>query len=542
MKNPFVSFIVLCSLMFAFMACSENVEPDFSFTPEMPRRGERVTFTNLTTADEEWEAESWTWTFGDGGSSLSKNPVYTYKEAGKYKVTLMVDSLKRKMKTMDIIVYDSIPTIYTAADSVKYYQPVTFSVLAYNPYYADVTYKWTFSDNAVIVEGDSVSAEVKLYFTQKKVSEIVKLHINIKDETDTTIVDTFYVHDVKAKSLLMAQKGGDILRQRIFNQETEPSESMNLNSGQHPFKMHVQHDMLYVFDAGSDISEKADWLTDTSGDGNIRVVRMSDTTVTEIVHNRNLSAVHGFYHGFVDKDFVYWTDRYNFIYRLSLGQTIGALGWDGSEEAQAELPYYLVKADRLGYFGKGLANGQLSAGMYYYDQMYFWAKGGNGRGIYRFLSGDILKQAAISTTLPPTAGAILTDFAIRAFEIDELNRKIYFSATAPAGKEGLWVSDINGYNAKRIDDAPVDSPELYISGIVVDNTSNRVYWAYRSPETLGKPAPSGTWASWYETHPTHRTGVKMATLANEFKSPGPIAYFAPGVSAFGIALDNTRKF
>jgi PKD repeat protein len=129
------------------VACSDNVEPNFSFSPDMPKRGQKVTFTNLTTGEEDWEAESWTWTFGDGGKSLSKNPVYTYKEAGKYKVTLMVDSSKHKTKTLDITVYDTIPTIYTGIDSVKYYENVTFSALAYNPYANDVI-RMTFSENA----------------------------------------------------------------------------------------------------------------------------------------------------------------------------------------------------------------------------------------------------------------------------------------------------------------------------------------------------------------------------------------------------------
>ena len=114
--------------------------------------------------------------------------------------------------------------------------------------------------------------------------------------------------------------------------------------------------------------------------------------------------------------------------------------------------------------------------------------------------------------------------------------------TAPADKIGFWVANLDGRNAKRIDDAPMDSELLYITGIMVDNESNRVYWAYRSPETLNMPAPSGSWTEWYKEHSTHSTGVKMATLANQFKSTGPIQYFAPEVAAYGIALDHGKKF
>lgn len=545
MKNSIVSFLTVCFLSLIIVACSDNVEADFSFSPEMPKRGERVTFTNLTTGDEDWEAESWAWTFGDGGTSVSKSPVYTYKEAGKYTVKLMVDSSKHKVKTMQITVYDTIPTIYTGVDSIKYYQNVTFSALAYNPYYGDVTYNWTFSENAVsdqLTNGKTSDEEVTVFFNSKKANEIVRLHIIIEDEIDTTIVDTFYVHDVKAKSLLMAQKGNQILRQRIFGNLTEASESMNLFAGHHPFKLFANQDILYVFDAGSDISAKADWATDTSGDGNIRAINLTDKTVTEIVHNSNMSAAHGFYQGFVDQNNIYWTDRSEFVYRSALGATLGAFTWKGSEDSQTSVPYYLLKTDRIGYFGKGLSTGQFNGGFYYYDQVYFWAKGGSGRGIYRFLSTDILSVSATDATPVPTAGSILNEYAIRAFTIDELNRKIYFSVTAPADKVGFWVSDLNGRNAKRIDNAPLDNELLYITGIMVDNESNRVYWAYRSPETIGAVAPVGGWEKYYNDNPTHRTGVKMATLANDFKSVGPIQYFAPGVAAYGIALDHGKKF
>ena len=48
MKNSIVSFLNVCFLSLIMVACSDNVEPNFSFSPDMPKRGQRVTFTNLT--------------------------------------------------------------------------------------------------------------------------------------------------------------------------------------------------------------------------------------------------------------------------------------------------------------------------------------------------------------------------------------------------------------------------------------------------------------------------------------------------------------
>lgn len=539
------SLVAYLFLIFAVLSCSDNVVPDFSYLPKMPKRGEKVTFTNLTTADEDWEVESWSWTFGDESTSLLKSPTHTYKEAGKYKVTLMVDSSKYKVKTMDIVVYDTIPTMITDVDSVEYYQEVTFSALAYNPYYADVTYEWTFSENAQgdeLTEGVSTEEEVTVYFTKKNVEEYVYLHLVIEDEIDTTIVDTFYVHDIKAKSLLMAQKSGEIIRQRIIDNGVEDPELTGIAAGKHPFNMFAVDNTLVIFDAGTKVEYAADWLTNTSGDGSIRLVNLVDKTSNEIIHNRGTSSHFGFFNGFVDKNYIYWADYSEFLYKTPINSNLGAFTWKGNQEDQTTVPYYLVKTDRLGYFGKGMSANQPSGGVAYFDQAYFWAKGGAGRGIYRFLPSEILSTTANSSTAVPTMGAILKDFAIRSFSIDELNMKIYFSVTAPADKVGLWVSNIDGTNPKIIDNSPMDDPTLYITGILVDNESNRVYWAYRSPETVGASPATGTWAKYYEDNPMHRSGIKMATLATYYKPTGTVEYFAPGIVAYGIALDEVKKY
>lgn len=54
-------------------------KPDFDFQAD----GLRVLFT-----DKSEEAESWSWDFGDGASSTSKNPEHTYGQPGTYNVTL----------------------------------------------------------------------------------------------------------------------------------------------------------------------------------------------------------------------------------------------------------------------------------------------------------------------------------------------------------------------------------------------------------------------------------------------------------------------
>lgn len=519
-------FILLVSVLIT--SCKTPIDPDFSYSPEMPKAGEKVTFTNLTE-----EAEYWNWTFGDGGKSTAKNPTYVFKKPGVYDVTLMADSNKNYVRMKQITVYDTIPSIYLESDTVKYYQDVTLKMLIYNPFSYEVTYKWLLPADTRYAVGNENSPTPSVYFVKKEVEEIISLEITVGEKVDT-ISKNIFVEDVPARSMLMAQKNGKILRQRIFEKGLEEHTETNIPSGKHPFYIQSISNKLYIFDAGTYVSSVKSELDGKTGDGNIRMVDFANGNETEIIHNRNTGAVHGFYNGFVDGGDIYWTDFSEFIYKTPNNNTaLGGFNWKGDEDLQTSVEYYMVKTDRLGYFGNGLSKNQMSTGVRNYDNHYFWSKGGSGKGIYRFTGTDILSQNVTGKGIAPVAGSILNAFAIRAFSLDPLNQKIYFSVTAPAESVGFWVSDFTGSNAVRIDDAPMDSPVDYITGIAVDNITNRVYWAYRAPDTLSE--------SHFLSNPTHKTGVKSVRLARSNNVDKDIEYFAIGVAAYGITIDEVLK-
>lgn len=513
-------------------ACKTSIEPDFGYTPELPKAGQIVTFANLTEGDE-----SWSWTFGDGGTSTAENPTHIFRKPGKYDVSLTVNSNKNDVRTKQIVVYDSVPSIYIEGGSVKYYQPTEFSVLVYNPYGYDVTYEWTFSTNAhsedIDESGKSTESALSVYFNQKNVEETVHLELTVGDSL-YKINKKFIVQDVLARSLVMAAKDGKILRQRIFDKGPEDYTQTTFSSGKHPFYIQCLSNKLYIFDAGTHVGAAKEELTGKTGDGSIRKIDFETGLSTEIVNNSNVGAEHGFYNGFVDGSTIYWTDFSQFVYKTpNNNSALGNFDWRGSADAQTAVPFYLVKADRLGYYGNGLTNDQLSGGIYFYDNIYFWAKAGNGRGIYRFSSTDILSSNVTGAGTPPQSGTILADFAVRAFAIDNMNQKIYFSVTAPADKTGLWVANLSGTNPVRIDDAPMDAPSEYITGIVVDNVTNKVYWAYRAPVQLS--------ADYFIEHPNHRSGVKSVRLAKSNSVYKDIEYFVSDVEVYGIAIDEVLK-
>ncbi|MDD1712652.1 MAG: PKD domain-containing protein, partial [Methanoregulaceae archaeon] len=59
--------------------------PTFAFF-DYTISGRTVTFSDKSTGNP----VQWAWTFGNGGNSQLRNPVYTYSKSGTYTVTEMV--------------------------------------------------------------------------------------------------------------------------------------------------------------------------------------------------------------------------------------------------------------------------------------------------------------------------------------------------------------------------------------------------------------------------------------------------------------------
>jgi PKD repeat protein/C1A family cysteine protease len=66
-----------------------TLRADFSGTPRSGPSPLSVAFTDLSTG----YPMTWYWTFGDGGTSRERNPVYEYSRAGTYSVSLRVSNL-----------------------------------------------------------------------------------------------------------------------------------------------------------------------------------------------------------------------------------------------------------------------------------------------------------------------------------------------------------------------------------------------------------------------------------------------------------------
>ncbi|MBQ7438614.1 MAG: PKD domain-containing protein [Paludibacteraceae bacterium] len=207
MKKIYILLTICCALI----ACKKN-NVDFSFSPDKPRAGETVYFSNLSDSGEDWE-----WTFGDGATSSLKSPSHVYKRPGDYVVVLKVDKKNAWTKTAKVTVYDTVPT-FVASDTVFYiYKDYTFTANVYNPYNYDVNLEWDIEEQDTLVK--FIDKGIVCYFTQPEDSALIKLRIILNGET-TDVQKKFYIQDRKTNSLLLRTADADY-RQRIFGERAE---------------------------------------------------------------------------------------------------------------------------------------------------------------------------------------------------------------------------------------------------------------------------------------------------------------------------------
>ena len=128
-------------------------DADFSADPTSGPAPLDVAFTDLSTENP----TSWSWSFGDGGSSADQNPQHTYNAAGTYTVSLTAtnaDGSDTETKANYITVTEPLQAAFTANPSIGYV-PLThrMEVTFTDQSAGDPTsWSWDFGDNGTSTE------------------------------------------------------------------------------------------------------------------------------------------------------------------------------------------------------------------------------------------------------------------------------------------------------------------------------------------------------------------------------------------------------
>jgi PKD repeat protein len=108
------SILLLAAL--ALISCTGLPKPKFTWLPEdNPEAGDSIWFFN-----ESRRSDAFDWEFGDGGISNSTNPIYIYRQAGIFDVTLKAVNDEGENLAVEPITISE-PTIlgFTVYDSLK---------------------------------------------------------------------------------------------------------------------------------------------------------------------------------------------------------------------------------------------------------------------------------------------------------------------------------------------------------------------------------------------------------------------------------------
>ncbi len=530
-----LQLLILGVLIVGMAACKTDEDPapeirvGFSFAPTSPTAGEEVTFTNASTG-----GDTYLWDFGDGGTSTDENPVYTYEANGTYTVTLTLDGNDDLSSSDDVTVAAPAPTVGISPDPIQIGVATTFTASVYNPSGGEVSYEWDFPDTGIISDdlddmGVGTGESIVVTFTDP--TDALNYTVTATIGSDEFAADlTATVSAQLAKTLWLAQKGGSLWSKQIFAAGEAQLVNSEIPSGAHPLTMDFSEDRLYVFDAGSGLRFAADPETTP---GQIFSMDFNAENYTTHITFSNQNYDDSFF-GTVDGTDLIFADRRNDITVVPTSTqnfAWGDNGPDGNPEdfpplvTNSQLAYYSAWAGNIdGYTGPSYGFGALNGTVKKIGDVYWWAKNANHKGLYRFTAADIGVLDVI-----PSAGAILGEYGVRAFEVDQENAKVYFSTNSPS--IGFYVSDTDGSNVVLIDDSPADAEggaaeTTYITDIEIDNESGYVYWAYRGPADAD-----------LEANPLHESGVKRYKLDGS----GEVEYFVQGVEVYGLALDDAKR-
>lgn len=413
-----ITFIVGILLLLA--SCKDN-DVNFTYSPTDPRAGESIKFTNTTE-----EGEEWSWNFGDGSTSTSKSPSKIYKKPGTYTVVLKVDDKASRTCTQTITVHDTIPAIGVSDSIVYYYQKVTLTADAYNPYNHSVSYQWELPESVTLLDGELDDQQIDVYFS-KLGGQNVRCKLTL-GETVYQLDSVINVTDTVARSLIMA-RSGNIMHQRIYEYGYEEAIAYPVA------QKAITSPTGLIADPQNGIFIFND---DATAAGMLACYNIESGSTEIVLQNAAAAAGQGFSHGFLRGGTLYWTTG-DCIYATA------AQSRNISFTAGAQSRQFLASAASL-----GLSAGLQSAGILCHNGTMLFAY---GAGVHRFTEG----QTAVSS--------ILADYTLTATAIDPTSQKLYFTTG-----DGLYVSNLNGEYTVQID-ATADG-----KAICVDTDDNKLFF------------------------------------------------------------------
>lgn len=222
-------------------ACVGKNEVDFTWSPQEPRIGQVVKFSNASQKGSEWA-----WSFGDNATSVSKNPTHVYTRVGTYTVRLEIDGHRQWTCTKTIHVHDSLPTIACRQKdcymndtldsiSVPLFRRLVFEAQYYNPYRHKVAYAWSLDESPLLEVPDSLHKDtIGMRFAEPQAAYHLMMTLFDKN-TDSTLVTHRYIHvrDTAGPAVVCLSAGQKYYQRHYFSpaiyESARPTEAAFVN-------------------------------------------------------------------------------------------------------------------------------------------------------------------------------------------------------------------------------------------------------------------------------------------------------------------------
>lgn len=502
--------------------------------------GANIEFTSLSGMDG-----NAVWDFGDGSAPADGDvTTHRYNVPGTYYVKLTIGDTHHK--TQPIMIRDIVPIM--SVDPIEdgicevLTTPVSVSLELPNPEGLQEEYLWIFPEGTTNEAGEPMLSSTERDPGKMKFSHVGSQTVRLQVKLGGRLLQEGRVnvqvgYNEEVPTLYFAVKDGNIMALKLVDNKPAGMKinpfDMGIASGKHSFNILFKNPSLYILDAGQQFT----WVNDVDGnlgDGRITVMAKDGSKLETMLTNTGAAFDDPFY-GYIEGNTLYFSDRNTGVSSIALGERNRVF-------SRADFPF-VFQNQALNYYDNGISWGAINACFTKIDDVWYWLKTYNGKGIFRFKDADILKSTVLSgdSEKLPADGYVLAGTLPKSIVWDSNNQVVYFTIY-DTGFEGLYrckpsqlkdivsKNDLLPYQLKTASGksvTPITEPGrgegspgefIGICQLTLDEATGDVYFGLRSGD------------------PDVKSGLMRYNATS-----GKIEHVIEGVEVYGVAVNNVKS-
>jgi PKD repeat protein len=174
--------------------------------PYIGIEGETITFDGSGSYDNDGTELSYQWTFGDGGTSIEKNPTHIYVQDGTYSVSLTVidEQAEIDIDYTTTTITDLNPVANFTASPTFGTEPLTVQFTDSSTSYDGISWEWDFGDGETSTQQNPIHVYPEGEFN-------VTLSVNEGDGDIDTITKLDYIEVIASCPGMIFQPGWNMI-------------------------------------------------------------------------------------------------------------------------------------------------------------------------------------------------------------------------------------------------------------------------------------------------------------------------------------------